>query len=98
MVDFMLRRRRECTRCGNRFSTYEVDDGLLKTIKKHWAPHNTAVAKRVALTQRNEKIIAMLKEGYKHAVVAAEFGLSDNMISTIARRNSVPSFRKWRKK
>lgn len=93
IVDNMMRRRRECQFCGHRFSTYEVDDGLLKTIKKHWAPHQAAIAKRVALTRRNEKIIARLKAGDKHAVIAEEFGLSDNMVSTIASRNGISSQR-----
>ncbi len=94
MVDAMLRRRRECTHCGHRFSTYEMDDGLVKTIKKHMAPHMRAVAKRVALTRRNEKILARVREGIKHSAIAAEFGLCDSMVSTIARRAGLPSFRK----
>ncbi len=98
MVDAMLRRRRECTHCGHRFSTYEMDDGLVKTIKKHMRPHMRAVAKRVELTRRNEKIIARLKEGVKHSAVAVEFGLCDSMISTIARRHGLPSFRKQAKR
>jgi transcriptional regulator NrdR family protein len=93
VVDAMLRRRRLCNHCGHRFSTYEMDDGMVKTIKKHMLPHMRAVAKRVALTQRNEKIIEMLKEGVKHSAIAVEFGLSDNMISTIARRNGMSSYR-----
>ena len=93
MVDAMLRRRRECAHCKHRFSTYEMDDGYVKTIKKHMAPHMRAVAKRVALTQRNEKIIERLKQGDKHSAVAAEFGLCDSMISTIARRNGLTSIR-----
>lgn len=92
MVDAMLRRRRECTHCGHRFSTYEMDDGCVKTIKKHMYPHMRAVARRVELTRRNEKIIALLQSGIKHSAVAAEFGLSDSMVSTIARRNKVLSY------
>ena len=94
--EFMLRRRRECCHCKHRFSSLEVDDGLLKTVKKYMAPHRAALAKRVALVQRNEKIITMLMAGEKHAVVAQQFGLSDNMVSTIARRNNVPSLRRLR--
>lgn len=93
MVDFMLRRRRQCSHCGHRFSTYEVDDGYVKTIKKHFIPHQKAISKRVALTQRNERIIERLKQGFKHSAVAAEFGLCDSMISTIARKNKITSYR-----
>jgi FixJ family two-component response regulator len=70
-----------------------MDDGCLKTIKKHMAPHMKAVAKRVALTQRNEKIIERLKTGEKHATIAIDFGLSDNMVSTIAMRNNISTKR-----
>ncbi len=98
MIESFLRRRRECAHCKHRFSTYEIDDGMTKTIKKYLFPHSDTITKRVALTRRNEKIIDMLKQGYKHAVVAAEFGLSDNMISTIATRSGVASFKKTRKK
>ena len=96
-TDGMIRRRRECTHCGHRFSTFEIDDGLLKTIQKHMAPHREAIAKRVALTRRNEEIVARLNAGEKHSVVAAEFGLSDNMISTIARRAGIPAYRNQRR-
>lgn len=98
MVDHMLKRRRECGHCGHRFSTYEIDDGCVKTIRKYMKPHAQAIAKRVALTRRNEKIIKMLEQGHKHAVVAAEFGLSDNMISTIARNNKIVAYRNRKKK
>ncbi len=94
MIETFLRRRRQCLHCKHRFSTYEIDDGMTKTIKKYLFPHSDTIAKRVALTRRNEKIVALLKQGVKHAVVAAEFGLSDNMISTIANRAGVKSYRK----
>lgn len=98
MVDAMLRRRRECLYCKHRFSTYEIDDGCIKLVKKYTVAHGKAVAKTVARTRRNEKIIEQLKQGFKHSAIAAEFGLSDNMISTIARQHGLPSFRKQRMK
>lgn len=91
-----VRRRRECEHCGHRFNTFEIDDGLLKTLRKYLGPHMKAVRKRQALTLRNEQILAMLREGNKHAVVASYFGLSDNMISTIARRAGVPAYQRQR--
>ncbi len=93
MVDHMLRRRRECTHCKHRFSTYEIDDGMTKTVKKYILPHSKTVAKRIALTRRNEKIIERLKAGEKHATIAIDFGLSDNMVSTIAMRNNISTKR-----
>ncbi len=92
------KRRRECRWCGNKFNTYEIDDGLEKTLKKYLAAHIKAVQKQQALTLRNEKIIARLEAGEKHMVVAADFGLSDNMISTIARRAGIPAYQKMRRK
>lgn len=94
--DQVLRRRRECSHCGHRFNSYEIDDGLLETMRKYLGPHLKALGKRQRLAQRNEKILAALQAGAKHAVVAAEFGLSDNMISTIARRAGVPAYKRQR--
>lgn len=96
MADYFLRRRRECSHCGHRFSTYEIDDGCVKTIKKYLTPHIKTIAKRVELTRRNERIIERLRTGEKHATIAMDFGLSDNMISTIARQNNIPTKRKKR--
>jgi transcriptional regulator NrdR family protein len=92
----VLRRRRECDHCGHKFSSYEIDDGLAETLKKYLGPHLKAVRKKQELFQRNEKILAKLRAGDKHAVVAAEFGLSDNMVSTIARRAGVPAYARQR--
>lgn len=92
----VLRRRRGCGNCGHKFSTYEVDDGLVKTIKKYLTPHVNALRKRQELHARNEQILALLQAGEKHAVVASQFGLSDNMISTIARRAGMPAYRRMR--
>lgn len=91
------KRRRECTHCGNKFSTYEIDEGLEKTLKKYLDAHVKAVLKQRALTQRNERIEARLRAGEKHASIAADFGLSDNMVSTISRRLGIPAYQKTRK-
>jgi transcriptional regulator NrdR family protein len=96
-VGLVLKRRRGCGYCGHKFSTYEVDDGLVETIKKYLLPHVKALRKRHELHARNEQILALLEAGEKHAVVASQFGLSDNMISTIARRAGVPAYRRTRK-
>lgn len=92
----ITRRTRQCE-VGHKFKTYEVDDALWGTLEKYiLGPHLKAVQKQQALTLRNEKVIAMLKAGEKHAVVANEFKLSENMVSTIARRNGIPSYAKIR--
>jgi transcriptional regulator NrdR family protein len=92
----VLRRRRACSECTHRFNSYEFDQGLWGTIAKLTASHVKAVTRRRALTQRNNLILARLRAGEKHVTVAADFGLSDNMISTIARRAGVPTHYKRR--
>ena len=93
----VVKRRRGCGHCGHKFSTYEIDDGLVETLQKYLAPHIKALQKRYELRARNEQILGMLDAGEKHAVVASQFGLSDNMVSTIARRAGVPAYRNRRK-
>ena len=92
----VVKRRRGCGYCGHKFNTYEIDDGLVDTLKKYLTPHLKAVRKKHELFARNEQILAMLRAGDKHAVVAAQFGLSDNMVSTIARRAGVPAYARQR--
>jgi len=94
----VTRRHRACGQCGHTFNTYEIDDTLLKTIKKYALNEGRekALTRRSNLHARNEQILAMLKSGEKHSVVASQFGLSDNMISTIARRAGVPSYARQR--
>lgn len=91
---YVLRRARTCKN-GHKFATYEVDDSIAKTILKHAAgPQRIEKFKKSAQRyERDQRIIARLESGEKHAVVAAEFGLSDNMVSTIARRSGVQSLR-----
>lgn len=94
----VTRRHRACGQCGHTYNTYEVDEIIWKSVKKVALGHHhtNALIKRSNLHARNEQILAMLKSGEKHSVVASEFGLSDNMISTIARRAGVPSYARQR--
>lgn len=94
----VTRRHRACGQCGHAFSTYEVDGTIWNTVKKYALgdDHTKALRKKHNLHARNEQILNMLKLGEKHSVVASEFGLSDNMISTIARRAGVPSYARQR--
>ena len=92
------RRRRECVQCKHRFGSLEIDDALANTMRAYLAPHVKAVRKQHALAQRNEQIAARLRAGEKHAALASEFGLADNMISTIARRMGIPAYARQRRK
>ena len=91
------RRRRECQACSHRFSTLEIDDALGATIRKHLGPHAKAVRKRQDLNRRDSEIANRLRAGEKHAALAAEYGLSDSMVSTIARRMGIPAYAQQRR-
>lgn len=93
-------RRRQCSGPQeHKFTTYEVDASLKKTVLKMAA--NPARIRRLErsaqLAARNELIVARLRKGEKCMTVAADFGLSDNMVSTIARRAGLPPVRELRK-
>jgi transcriptional regulator NrdR family protein len=88
----VLRRRRGCGQCGYKFFTYELDDGLAKTLTKHLLPHIKSIRKKQKLHARNEQIINMMNKNEKHTVIADMFGLSENMVSTIARRAGIPAY------
>jgi len=90
----VMRRRRGCGQCGNKFFTHEIDDGLVETLKKYLVPHVKAIKKRQKLYARNEQILNMMRAGEKHFVIARTFKLSENMISTIARNAGIPAYQK----
>lgn len=83
---FVVKRLRECPN-GHRYSTYEVDDSLEKTVIK-FAERRDRVTKIEARVRRYHRNAAIIDKALqeKHSVVAEEFGLSDNMVSTIVRR------------
>lgn len=87
----VTKRRHRCGHCGATFGTVQVYDTVWPTIKR-WALEGTgrAVLKRRALFHRNAQILARLATGEKHASIAADFKLSDNMVSTIAARAGMP--------
>ena len=87
------RRRRTCDRCDTRFNTFEMFEDLWASVRRHAPAHAAGVNKRRALYIRNERIKQRLLAGEKHASIAVDYGLSDNMVSTIARRLGVPSKR-----
>jgi hypothetical protein len=55
--------------------------------------HADAIERKRILRQRNESICKRLLTGEKHASVANDYGLSDNMVSHIAKQMGVPSRR-----
>jgi transcriptional regulator NrdR family protein len=94
----VTRRRHGCGHCGATFNTYEVDDRIWKSVKRLVINESrvAGITRRQRLFHRNEQILELLKRGEKHSVVASQFGLSDNMISTIARKAGVPSYARQR--
>ena len=91
--DVVNRRRRKCNVCDHKYNTYEIGDAIWKTIQKYIPAHAHGVEKQRIRRQRNEAIRQRLLTGEKHASIAMDFGLSDNMISTLAKQMGVPSRR-----
>jgi transcriptional regulator NrdR family protein len=91
--DTVNRRKRSCTTCAYKYNTYEIGDGLWRTMQKHIPAHADAIERQRILRQRNETIRERLLTGEKHASIANDYGLSDNMISHIAKQMGVPSKR-----
>jgi len=87
------RRRRLCTKCGYKYNTYEIGDGLWRTMQKFIPAHADAIERQRIRRQRNEMIRQRLLTGEKHVTIAMDFKLSENMISTIAKQMGVPSRR-----
>lgn len=91
---YLLRRTRVCSG-EHRFTTYEIDDSLDETVIRH-AMRPGRIGGLVAAAARHERdadIARRAAAGEKHAAIAVDYGLSHNMISTIARRAGVHSRR-----
>jgi len=87
--------------CNHKFATYEVDEGIWKSVRKVIPAHADAIERKKILFARNHRIAALLNQGEKHSVIANQFGLCDSMISTIAAEMGIPSrrtglLREWR--
>ena len=84
---FLLRRTRECDH-GHRYATLEVDDSLTGTVLRFATRRARiqALQARVARWHRNQRVLQMDAAGEKHAVIARETGLSDNMVTHIVRK------------
>ena len=77
-----LRRRRECTECKTRFSTFEINERLFSTIQAYLGPHVKGVRTQWALTERDKKIVERVMAGEKRYLLAEEYGVS---LSTVSR-------------
>lgn len=100
-ADTVTRRTRQCTVCKHKFVTYEIDEGIWKSVRKFVPAHADAIENKKIRFVRNQHIAKLLRAGEKHSVVANQFGLSDSMISTIAAEMEIPSrrtglLREWR--
>jgi hypothetical protein len=100
-ADVVTRRTRKCTVCDHKFATYEVDEGIWKSVRKVIPAHADAIEKKKIRFVRNQHIAALLRQGEKHSYIANKFGLCDSMISTIAAEMGIPSrrtglLREWR--
>lgn len=93
----ITRRRHSCQSCGHSFRTIEIYDDLWGSIKR-WglSTHLEAVRRRWDRFRRNQLIKQRLQDGVAQNVVAAEFGLSPTMITTLARKFGFASRQKKR--
>lgn len=81
---FTLRRRRECTTCGERFNTYEMRERILPSATDALRRAAAAVQNRL---DRNAMCIQManrLHEGPR--VLAAELGVHQKTVEKMARK------------
>lgn len=93
----MLKRRRVCISCAHRFWSFEVDQVLFEQVQPKKLPkHLTGLKRHQVIAVRNKKILRQLASGDKHAVVSDAFGLSESMVTTIARNAGLPSYRSAR--
>lgn len=84
----MVRRVRLCKR-GHRYSTYEVDDSLRKTIIK-FAERRERIEKmmdRIELYRRNERIVRRVNAGEKYKVIAHDEGIAENSVCDVIRKH-----------
>lgn len=86
----VMRRRRQCYTCGHRFSTFEINERLFETIKKYLGPHAVGVKNKWALTKRDAEIVRRILDGEKRYMLAEEYGLRPNSISSISRKAGIP--------
>ncbi len=84
-------RRRQCKGCNLRFSTFEINERLYSTIRKHMGPHAVGVRNKWALKERNTEIVRRVLAGEKRYLLAKEYGLSGESVSTITVKGGIPS-------
>lgn len=79
-------RRRVCQSdaCGHRFSSLEVYGDIWASLKPRLQRKAQAVTNRRWFNKRNAEIRQRVAAGEKQAVLASEFGLSQNTVSQIA--------------
>lgn len=90
----VIRRRRGCGQCGEKFATYEIDGGIWGTVEK-WALGSRlpALAKKHSLRERDGEIVAMVKAGTPLKEIAARFDISVSTVCGISRKAGLPGRR-----
>lgn len=87
---YVMEHHRAC-RLGHSFHTYEVMGSLTRTIARHAEKSVTRMKLRAQLFERNEGIKDRLLARQKHEVIASEFGVSPEMVGTLAARWRIKS-------
>ena len=80
---FVTRRRRECSTCGHRITTYEVYSSIYTRYKQLMAPWVTAKKNRIAVFHRNIAICRELHEGWP--ALSARYALTKAAIYYAAK-------------
>lgn len=84
----IVRRVRLCPR-GHRYSTYEVDDSLQKTIIKFAERRDRIehMMDRIERYRRNERIVRRAASGEKHELIAVNESIAPNTVSHVVRNH-----------
>lgn len=79
----LVKRRRACQSCQQRFWTFEIDDDLEGAVRDAMKLHLAAVLKRRKTAQRNRKIVERLLAGERVTALAKEIGVSQATASRV---------------
>jgi transcriptional regulator NrdR family protein len=84
----IVARRKECLHCGERFTTMEVAETVIRAmgIKRFYervADWRAGLVKRAATTNRRDRIEKRIKAGWKPAAIAHEQGVSEARVRQI---------------
>ncbi len=83
----IVKRVRTCPR-DHRYSTYEIDDSLRKTLIKFAERRERIehIVDRIERYRRDERVFRRASAGEKHVIIALDEGIAPNTVSDIVRK------------